>query len=105
MQIYSVTLGFQCGSFYPVLFEALIFVIESLKGNVRACSELLQEISLPVLRFTLQLKASLELLFLFTLPIGVVEFAVPGTAFIILIAWHIVISPFTPWGGVNNWKK
>lgn len=65
---------------------------------------LLQEVSFPFFRITLQFKSPLEFLFLLTLPVGIVEFAVPGIAFIILIAWHVVISPFTPWGGVNIWK-
>lgn len=75
-----------------------------MKCDIRTCGELLQEVSFPFFRITLQFKSPLEFLFLLTLPVGIVEFAVPGIAFIILIAWHVVISPFTPWGGVNIWK-
>ena len=72
----------------PVLHILVIYLHEVFKGHGQIGLLCLQEVTLPLFRLSLQLKASFLFLFLGSGVIGVIEFAVPGFCLFVIICWH-----------------
>lgn len=68
-----------------MVYVLYIEIIERLKSHVRGSLLLLEELELPGFRIPLPGEAAFELLPALALPVGIVEFTIPGLLCFVII--------------------